>query len=188
MVAGQHDAVAAQQRNPAARLRRLARLVDHQQVEPAPAEHLGVQAGRRRAQDRRGVEDALDGLGFQACASASSARASWRMSRLAPGSGLARVHLSALRNRANASLSELAGLAHVGVVVHHQVERVFAQLRQDAGGMAQADGLFAVSQQPFEQVVHGEIAGAQTSTLSPRRTAWRISSTSVVVLPVPGGP
>ena len=32
------------------------------------------------------------------------------------------------------------------------------------------------------------LLGAQASTLRPRRTAWRITSTTAVVLPVPGGP
>ena len=32
------------------------------------------------------------------------------------------------------------------------------------------------------------LLGAQARTFSPRRTAWRMSSTTAVVLPVPGGP
>ncbi len=51
---------------PAARLRGLARLVDDEQVEAPAAEHFGVQSRGRRAQDRRRVEDAFDGLVLQA--------------------------------------------------------------------------------------------------------------------------
>ena len=43
--------------------------------------------------------------------------------------------------------------------VHHQVERLFPQLRQHAGRVSEPNRLFAVGQQPFEQVVHGQIAG-----------------------------
>ena len=49
MIAGQHQAVAAQERNPAARLGALAGLVDHDQIEPPRAEQLAIEAGRRGA-------------------------------------------------------------------------------------------------------------------------------------------
>jgi hypothetical protein len=32
------------------------------------------------------------------------------------------------------------------------------------------------------------LLGAHANTVSPRATAWRMNSTTVVVLPVPGGP
>ena len=62
MIAGKHQAVAAQQRDPAARLGALAGLVDDHQVETPRAQQLAVDAGGRGADHGGRVEDALGGL------------------------------------------------------------------------------------------------------------------------------
>ena len=69
-----------------------------------------------------------------------------------------------------------------------QIQGVSPQLGHHAGRMPQPHRPLAAGQQPLEDVVHRQVARAQASTFSPRRMARRISSTTAVVLPVPGGP
>ena len=45
------------------------------------------------------------------------------------------------------------------MILNHQIQGVLAQLRQHARGMAQTHRRFAVSEETFEQVIDGEIAG-----------------------------
>ena len=72
--------------------------------------------------------------------------------------------------------------------IDQQVERVFLQFRQDARRMAEANRLFAGATSRSSRLSTARLLGAQARTFSPRATAWRISSMTVVVLPVPGGP
>ena len=122
------------------------------------AEHLAVQARRRRAQDGRAVEDALDRLALQPARVGEQ-----RAGLLAHVAACARLRLgpralAGLAEEGERLLGQLAGQPRVVVVLHHQVERVLAQRRQDAGGMAEPHGAFAGRQQPFEQVVDRQIA------------------------------
>ncbi len=121
-------------------------------------------------------------------ASARSERASWRMSRRAPGSGLARVHFAALRNRANASFTNLRACRTSGWSSTIKSSVCSRSCGRTRAGCPSRTACSPWASSRSRRLSTARLLGAQTSTLSPRRTAWRISSTSVVVLPVPGGP
>ena len=119
-------------------------LVDDGQIELPLAEHFAVEAGQGRAHDRRAVEDALDGQRFQLAGVVQEGAAFLAELLARPGSGLAARPFAGLAKQAERFLGQLACLARVVMILDHQVERVFAQGGQDAGGMAEPHRPFAV--------------------------------------------
>ena len=189
VVAGQHDAVAAQQRHPAARLRRLTRLVDDQQVEAPAAEHFAVQPRGRRAQDRGRVRGCVRRPGPPGGGRRRAARGppgacrGGRRVRAWPASTCA-----ALRNRANASFTNLRAWRTSGWSSTIRSSVCSRSCGRTRAGWPRRTACSPWASSRSSRLSTARLLGAQTSTLSPRRTAWRINSTSVVVLPVPGGP
>ena len=190
MVAGQHHALGPQQRNPAARLGALAGLVDHGQIEPPGAEQFVVEAGRRRAQ----TLSAVSRICSTACASsrrasASSERASLRISRRAPGSGLARVVRDGLAEQGQGLLHQLAG------------QRARRRAARPAGpacarAARAARGPDGPAARPARRLPAAARRDCRPPDCSARRPApcrraarpGESAPTTVVVLPVPGGP
>ena len=66
--------------------------------------------------------------------------------------------LARLAKETHRLLDQLAGEFHVGVLFHEQIEGMFAQLRQHAGRMAQANRPFAERQQLLKDVIDRHIA------------------------------
>ena len=188
MIAGQHDAIGTQQRNPAARLGALAGLVDDRQIEAACPEQFVVEPGRGRAENVGRIENLLDRLRFQPARIGQQRLGFGRISRRAPGSGLALVVRAAWRNRAKASLTSLRASRTSS---WRSTSRSSVCVRNS--GITRAGCPSRTTRSPCassrsKRLSTARLLGAQASTFSPRRTAWRISSTTVVVLPVPGGP
>ena len=66
VVASQHDAPGAEQRNPAGGLDGLGGFVDHDEVEGPVVEHLAIDARQRGAEDRGRTEQMLGDLRLNA--------------------------------------------------------------------------------------------------------------------------
>ena len=165
VVAGEDELVRPQQRHPARRLGGLARLVDHREVEPPLAEQLAVEAGERGADDAGLVQHPLDGEGFELAGFARAvSRASRRSAAFSPGLRLARVHLSAWRNRANASRATLRACRASGCF---SARMSMARARSSGttrAGWPEPHRQFAGREQLFEQVIDRVVARAQAST------------------------
>ena len=83
---------------------------------------------------------------------------------------------------------EAAGLGHVAVGFDLAVEGVFAEVGEDAGGVARRTALSPLATSFSKTLSTARLLGVQARTVSPRRTAWRMISATTVVLPaVPGG-
>ena len=162
MIAGQHEAVAAQERDPTARLGALARLVNYHEIEAPRAEELAIDAGGRGADHRRRIQDAFGRLLLH-LPRVGQERAGV-VAKLPPLARLGRraALFARLAEETHRLLDQFAGEFHVGVLFHQQVEGVFAQLRQHAGRMAQANRPFAERQQLLEDVIDRHIAPART--------------------------
>ena len=158
MVAGEHETIAAQQRNPAARFGALAGLVDHHEIKTPRAQQLAVDAGGRGADHRGRIEDALRGLQFH-FPRVGQERAGI-VAKLFPFAGLRRGPPlpAGLAKEAHRLLDQLAGQPHVAMTLHEEIERMLAQLRQHAGRMPQPHDPLAETEQAFEDVVDGQVA------------------------------
>ncbi len=129
-----------------------------------------------------------------ACCSIRRASASKRSGIVAKLPPLARLRrgpaiAARLAKEAHRLLDQFAGQSHVGVPLR-RAGRACARAAPAARGpdaRARIDPL-AKCQQPFEDVIDRQVARRRPAPCGPRRTAWRITSTTVVVLPVPGGP
>ena len=158
MIAGEHHAVASQQRYPAARLGALAGFIDHAQIEAPRAENLAIQRRRRCTQHGGRVENAFGRLGFELAgvgqqrsrvvAELLSLARLWR--RTTKPAGLA--------EKAHRLLDQLPRKLDVVVSLDEQVQRVIAQLGQHAGRVAQPHCPLAAAQQPLEDIIDRQIA------------------------------
>ena len=169
----------------------LARLVDHHQVEAAVAEQLAVQAGERGAQHRRAVEDALDGLAPPAggrrragrgppgaCRGVLARLAAWPASTCRPG-GTGRTPPCAILRACRASACSSTSRSSV----------CSRSVGQHAGRVAEPHRLARRRRAAVRAgCPRPGCSGRRPAPARRARTAWRISSTTVVVLPVPGRP
>src|SRR5277367_4577162 len=113
MIAGQNDALRAQQRNPAARLGTLTGLVDDQQIKTPPTDDLAVQAGRGAAQNRCSVENPLQGLGLQLAGIAEQSTAFLAQRIACTGLRFGSGPLAGLTKESERLLGQLACLPHI---------------------------------------------------------------------------
>ena len=100
-------------------------------------------------------------------ASAKSDRASSRSCFRSPGFGAVRRYLPASRKRLIACLTSLRASFTSRMLLHEQIERVLAQLRQHAGRMAQPDRPLAEFQQLLEDVIDRQVARGAGQHLPP---------------------
>ena len=158
MIAGQHEAIAAQERDPAARLRALAGLVDDDEIKSPRAQQLAVDARRRGANHCRRPEDAFDGLKLHPAGIGQERTGV--VAKLPPLAGLRRGPTlpAGLAKKAHRLLDELAGQLHVAMSLDEQIERMLAKFRQHAGRMPQPHDPLAETQQPLEDVVDRQVA------------------------------
>ena len=185
MIACQDETQAAHARQPADRFRALSGLVDDGQVELALTQDFAVETRQGRANRTVGpVQDTLDGLRLQpTCVRQERpeppGEAAWRV----PGAGLARVSFAGLPKQGERLLGQLTRLTSYR-----------RGLRPSGRGYARAaparpwrDGRAGPPCSPCasrrsSRLSTAKLLGAQASTLCPRRTAWRISSTTAVGL------
>ena len=191
VVAGQHRPVGAQERQERRRLHRLGRLVHHRQREAPPGQRRRVEAGEG-GQHHRGPVQHL-GLGP-------------RLERPRLGEQRPRLALGGPRLAEAPRAAPLPALAGVAAELErplHQVAGDAARPRAPrrappgcgrgapgstrAGWPTRTPSIPAASSRS-SRLSTARLEGAQASTRSPRAAARRITSTSTVVLPVPGGP
>ena len=121
-------------------------------------------------------------------ASASISFASRRSAAFSPGCGFSRVHLSAWRKSAKASRATLRACRASGCFSARMSSARARSSGTTRAGWPSRTGSSPAASSFSSRLSTAWLLGAQASTVSPRATAWRMNSTTVVVLPVPGGP
>ena len=171
------------------RIRRLRRLVDDDAVEHAIAEQRVIAADAGREHDVGAIDDrALARCAISRAASRSSARASFHSSRCGASAAprLRRRRTLACASRARGRATRARARRAVGVDLG--VERQRRERRRDARRMTEPHRADAGVREPDAEVVDGGVRRRRAQHALAARTRWRTTSTSVRVLPVPGGP
>src|SRR5262245_18093442 len=146
MIAGQNQALTAQERQPAGRLRALACLSDRCKVEGSLSKQLDIKAGKRGTDDGRHVEDALDNLGLQPPRVGQKSPSFLALSLPRAWFRSSAGELARLAEQGESLFGQLARLAPIWVIVDYDVERMLAKRGKNAGRVAEAHCLFVLSQ------------------------------------------
>ena len=154
VVAGEHCAVAEQERHPARGLERLRGFVENDEVEAAVAQQLVAAAGRRREHDVRGVEQSLDDRVLQ--------RAQFGTETTLLAFEFEAVAARGAQPLALQVAQLVAHVAHQLLLrrfVHLHRERLRDDCGQHANGLAESHDAHALLQQSFGEVVDGDVGG-----------------------------